>query len=402
MSRILYFDCFSGASGDMILGALIDAGLPVDELRQALGSLAIGEYAMTTERVDRAGIAATKFRVREPQHHHGGSTAGHSHTHRSLAAIRTLINGSALSASGKARAISLFQRLGDTEAAIHQIPVDEVHLHEVGALDSIIDIVGSVFGLEWFGADQVSASPLNVGSGTVQCQHGTFPVPAPATAKLVEGVPIYSNGVPAELLTPTGALLITGYASSYGTIPPMTIDTIGYGAGERNPAGVPNVLRLIVGESAASGSVERVVVIECEIDDMNPQIFGMLMDRLYTAGALEVFYVPIQMKKNRPGTLVTTVAPPERREAMSQVLFRETTTIGLRYQELVRERLDREEVQVETPMGPVRFKVASRAGRVVNVAPEFDDCARLATEHGLSVKEVQAIAGKAYLDRQGE
>ena len=402
MSRILYFDCFSGASGDMILGALIDAGLPVDELRQALGSLAIGEYAMTTERVDRAGIAATKFRIREPQHPHGGSTAGHSHPHRNLAAIKSLIDRCALSASGKARVISLFQRLGDTEAAIHQIPVDEVHLHEVGALDSIIDIVGSVFGLEWFGADQVSASPLNVGSGTVQCQHGTFPVPAPATAKLVEGVPIYSDGVPAELLTPTGALLVTGYASSYGTIPPMTIDTIGYGAGERNPAGVPNVLRLIVGESAASGSVERVVVIECEIDDMNPQIFGMLMDRLYAAGALEVFYVPIQMKKNRPGTLVTTVAPPERREAMSQVLFRETTTIGLRYQELMRERLNREEVQVETPMGPVRFKVASRAGRVVNVAPEFDDCARLATEHGLSVKEVQAIAGKAYLDRQGE
>ena len=402
MSRILYFDCFSGASGDMILGALIDAGLPVDELRQALGSLAVGEYAMTTERVDRAGIAATKFRIQEPHHHHGGSTAGHSHTHRSLAVIRALIDGCALSAAGKARAISLFQRLGDTEAAIHQISVDEVHLHEVGALDSIIDIVGSVFGLEWFGADQVRASPLNVGSGTVQCQHGTFPVPAPATAKLVEGVPIYSNGVPAELLTPTGALLITGYASSYGTIPAMTIDTIGYGAGERNPAGASNVLRLIMGEGAASGSVERVVVIECEIDDMNPQIFGMLMDRLYTAGALEVFYVPIQMKKNRPGTLVTTVAPPERREAMSQVLFRETTTIGLRYQELERERLDREQVRVETPMGPVRFKVASRAGRVVNVAPEFDDCARLATEHGLSVKEVQAIAGKAYLDRQGE
>ena len=180
------------------------------------------------------------------------------------------------------------------------------------------------------------------------------------------------------------------------------METVGYGAGEGNRAGDPNGLRLIVGESAVSGSVERVVVIECEIDDMNPQIFGMLMDRLYDAGALEVFYVPIQMKKNRPGTLVTTVAPPERREAMSQVLFRETTTIGLRYQELVRERLDREQVRVETPIGPVRFKVASRAGRIVNVAPEFDDCARLATEHGRSVKEVQAIAGKAYLDRQGE
>ena len=398
MSRILYFDCFSGASGDMILGALIDAGLPIDALRRSLGSLAIGEYTLGADRVDRAGIAATKFHMREAKSHAEAPTAGHSHHHRRLKEITTLIEGGALSASGKAKAISLFRRLAETEASIHQVPVEQVHLHEVGALDSIIDIVGSVFGLQWFGADQIVASPLNVGSGTVTCQHGTFPVPAPATARLVEGVPIYSQGAPVELLTPTGALLITGHASSYGAIPPMTINRIGYGAGERNPAGTPNVLRLIVGESAASGSLERVVVIECEIDDMNPQIFGTLMDHLYAAGALEVFYVPIQMKKGRPGTLVTTVVQPERRAALSHILFRETTTIGLRYQELFRERLDREQVRVETPLGPVQFKLARLEGRVVNAAPEFDDCARLAAERGLSVKEIQAIATKAYLD----
>ena len=398
MSRILYFDCFSGASGDMILGALVDAGLPVDALRQALGSLAVGEYTIAVDRVDRAGVAATKFEVREAGSHADAPKTGHSHHHRSIKTITTLIDGCALSPSGKAKAIGLFRRLAETEATIHQMPVDQVHLHEVGALDSIIDIVGSVFGLEWFGADQIAASPLNVGSGTVICQHGTFPVPAPATAKLVEGVPIYSKGAPVELLTPTGALLITGYASSYGVIPPMTIEKIGYGAGDRSFTDAPNVLRLLVGESTASSLLERIVVIECEIDDMNPQIFGTLMDQLYAAGALEVFYVPIQMKKNRPGTLVTAIAYPERREALSSILFRETTTIGLRYQEVFRERLDREQVRVETPMGPVQFKLARLAGRVVNAAPEFDDCARLAAARGLSVKEVQAIVTKAYLD----
>ena len=402
MSRILYFDCFSGASGDMILGALIDAGLPVDALRRALGSLAIGECTLDADRVDRAGVAATKFHIREAKSHAETPSASHSHHHRSLKEIVTLIESCALSASGKAKAISLFRRLAETEASIHQLPIEQVDLHEVGALDSIIDIVGSVFGLQWFGADQIVASPLNVGSGTVMCQHGTFPVPAPATAKLVEGVPIYSQGAPVELLTPTGALLITGHASSYGAIPPMTIERIGYGAGERNPAGTPNVLRLMVGESAASGPLERVAVIECEIDDMNPQIFGTLMDHLYAGGALEVFYVPIQMKKGRPGTLVTTVAQPERRAALSHILFRETTTIGLRYQELFRERLDREQVCVETPLGPVQFKLGRLAGRVVNAAPEFDDCVRLAAERGLPVKEIQAIATKAYLDSLGD
>lgn len=410
MSRILYFDCFSGAAGDMILGALLDAGLPLAELRRALGSLAIAGYEIESEKVSRAGVAATKLRVVEKgrehghhdhhhhDHHHGDHPHDGSHEHRSLDEICRVIDGSALSADGKARACGLFRRLAEAEAAIHQVPVERVHLHEVGALDSIIDIVGAVFGLEWLHADRIVASPLNVGSGTVTCSHGTFPVPAPATARLLAGVPVYSSGVSAELVTPTGALLVTDYAAAFGPLPPMKVTHVGYGAGDRDFPDAPNVLRLFVGEPTEAGSRERVAVIECEIDDMNPQIFGVLMDRLYAAGALDVLYAPVQMKKNRPGTLVTVVAPPAGREAVCDVLFRETTTLGVRYQEMERERLDRQVVEIATPLGAVRFKVARRAGIIVNAAPEFDDCARLANERGISVKEVQAIATKAYLD----
>ena len=429
MPRILYFDCFSGASGDMILGALLDAGLPIEELRRALGSLAVDSMAIEAERVDRAGVAATKFRLRNAavdgtmserstahghhddheHHHHGHShshadtpaadeSTGHHHPHRSVREIVALIEQSALSETGKDRARRLIGRLAEAETAIHQMPVDQVHLHEVGALDSIVDIVGAVFGLEWFAPDAVVASPLNVGSGTVTCAHGTFPVPAPATVRLLGDAPIYSSGAPGELVTPTGALLVTDWATSYGPIPAMRVEQVGYGAGDRDLQGSPNVLRVLVGESTEAGSSERVVVIECEIDDMNPQIFGVLMTRLYEAGALEVFYVPIHMKKDRPGTLVTVVASPEQRDALSEILFRESTTIGVRYHEMSRERLARDWVTVETSAGDVRIKIARRGGCVMNAAPEFDDCVRLATEHGLSVKHVQALAYKAYLD----
>ena len=395
MGKVLYFDCFSGASGDMILGALLDAGLPLDELRTALGSLALGDVKLETERVDRSGIGATKFRVVQSKH----SDGHHHHHHRGLTEICAMVNDSGLSAQAKARAAHLFRRLAETEAAIHQKPVEEIHLHEVGAVDSIIDIAGGVFALEWVGADRIVASPLNVGSGTVKCEHGILPVPAPATTRLITDVPVYSTGVEAELLTPTGALLVTDYAERYGPMPTMRVKQIGYGAGDRDLPGTPNVLRVVIGEDGAAGGLQRVVVIESEIDDMNPQIFGVLMDRLYAAGALDVFYAPIQMKKNRPGTLISVVALPERRDALSGVLFRETTTIGVRFLEMDRERLDREEVTVETPLGAVRFKVARRGGVVVNAAAEFDDCTQLAERHGLSVKEVQAIATKAYLDR---
>jgi pyridinium-3,5-bisthiocarboxylic acid mononucleotide nickel chelatase len=399
---VLYFDCFSGAAGDMVLGSLIDAGVPLDEVRRALGSLAIEPDTVWTDRVVRAGVTATKFCVR------GEDGGEQHHPHRHLKGVYKLIDGSALSDRGKERAKSLFERLGQAEAAIHGTTMEKVHLHEVGALDSIIDIVGSVFALEWLGADDVVSSPLNVGSGMMKAAHGVYPVPAPATMRLLEGVPVYAGEQKAELVTPTGALLVSSYAKAYGPVPPMTVKKIGYGAGTRDFSETPNVLRVLVGER--SGSSDRVggaeglphrtvVVIECEIDDMNPQIFGAVMDRLLEEGALDVFYTPVQMKKNRPGTLLTIVAPPDRREALTSLVFTETTSIGVRYREMMRECLDRETVTVDTPLGAVRVKVALRDGRVFNAAPEFDDCARIARERGVPLKDVQAAASKAYLDR---
>ena len=310
-----------------------------------------------------------------------------------------MIDGSALTSEGRDRAKAMFQRLGEAEAAIHQMPVEKVHLHEVGALDSIIDIVGIVYAMEWAGADRVVCSPLNVGGGMVHSAHGLFPVPAPATVKLLGDAPVYSGAVQKELVTPTGALIATTFADSFGPVPAMSIERVGYGAGDRDDPMTPNVLRVLIGRAAADrpgSNVERVTVIECEIDDMNPQIFGVAMERLYAAGALEVFYVPVQMKKNRPGTLLTVIAPPDKRSQMADVIFRETTTIGLRHYEVERECLAREIVAVETPLGTVRFKVARRDGRIVNATAEFDDCAKLAAAHNLSVKEVQTLAIQAY------
>jgi uncharacterized protein (TIGR00299 family) protein len=453
MSRLLYFDCFSGISGDMVLGALLDAGLPLQDLRRALGSLAVSAYEVEAEKVLRAGVSATKFVlnehvpehaqaeplstvVHEPtvaaqpessdlldstirqhhheDHHHHDHHEGHHHhddertermappashhPHRSLSEIFALIDSSALSAAARDRAKALFQRLAEAEAAIHQMPIERIHLHEVGALDSIIDIVGAVFGLEWFGAETIICSPLNVGGGTVRSAHGIFPVPAPATIKLLGDAPIYGGAVQEELVTPTGALIATSYAASFGAIPSMAIERIGYGAGARDFPKNPNVLRVLVGRTADRAQTDRVTIIECEIDDMNPQIFGVAMERLYAAGALEVFYVPVQMKKNRPGTLMTIVVPPDLRTRISDVVFRETTTIGLRYYDAERECLQREIISVETPVGAIRFKIAWRAGRVINAAPEFEDVARVAAANRLSVKDVQALAVRAYGD----
>ena len=402
--KLLYFDCFSGAAGDMILGALLDAGLPFHDLRAALGRLLPSGTDIAVEPVVKAGVAASKFRLVEPAHNHHDHHQGHhhDHPHRTVAEIHALIDKSALSPKAKQKAGALFDRLAQAEAAVHQIPVERVHLHEVGALDSIVDITGTVFGVEWFGIDRVISSPLNVGGGTVQCAHGEMPVPAPATLRLLEGVPVYSTGIDAELVTPTGALLIAGYAASFGPMPAMTIAQSGYGAGDRDLPGRPNVLRVMVGEAAAEPAQERLVVLECEIDDMNPQLFGVLMDRLHEAGALDVFFTSVQMKKNRPGTLLTILSPVGHREALSTIVFRETTTIGLRWHEVDRERLDRETVTVRTPHGTARVKVANRAGVIVNATPEFDDCVRLASAAGISVKDAQALIMKAYLDQRGD
>jgi pyridinium-3,5-bisthiocarboxylic acid mononucleotide nickel chelatase len=414
VSRVLYFDCFSGISGDMALGALIDAGLPVDALKRALGSLALGDAHIHVDRVLRSGIAAAKFSVHEHAHearshdaHPHPHLAPPHHAHRTLAEIFALIDRSALSAAARDRAKAMFQRLAEAEAAIHQMPVEQVHLHEVGAIDSIIDIAGIAFAMEWAAADRVVSSPLNVGGGMVHSAHGHFPVPAPATVKLLGGTPVYSGAVQKELVTPTGALIVTTFAQSFGPIPAMSVERVGYGAGDHDDPSTPNVLRVLIGDEADASerpspaqafrpAGDRVTVIECEIDDMNPQIFGVVMDRLYAAGALEVFYVPVQMKKNRPGTLLTAIVPPGTRAAITDVIFRETTTIGLRHYEVDRECLERKHVTVSTPIGDVRFKVASRNGRVINASPEFDDCAALAAANNLSVKDVQAMAIRAF------
>jgi uncharacterized protein (TIGR00299 family) protein len=411
----MYFDAFSGAAGDMILGALIDAGLPVDALRAALGSLGVG-HELTIRKVLRSGVSATHVTVQPAaghshehshQHSHEHHTHQHehqhehSHEHRTLAAISHHISHSALSAAGKARAIAMFRRLAEAEAAIHAMPVEQVHLHEVGALDSIIDIVGSAFAFEWWGIDDVVVSPLNVGSGTVRIAHGTFPVPAPATLRLLAGVPSYSRGPEMELLTPTGALVLTSYARTFGPMPVMAPAHIGYGAGTRDIDGFPNVLRVVIGERAVSeqdsaSGPDKMLRIEAAIDDMTPQLFGPLLDRLLSAGAVDAYLTPVVMKKGRPGIVVTSLAPESARALVCEVMFRETTTIGVRFDEVQRETLDRRFVDVAVTGGRVRVKVSGRAGEVLNVSPEFEDCLRVAEATGAPVKEVQAEAMRAW------
>jgi pyridinium-3,5-bisthiocarboxylic acid mononucleotide nickel chelatase len=392
VSRVVYFDCASGASGDMLLGAVVDLGLPIDELRAELGRLPLSGYALESSRVSRSGLAATKLDV---------VTGAPETKHRHLRHIVEILDGSTLSADVKQKAASLFQRLADAEAAVHGTSPEKVHFHEVGAVDSIVDIVGGVIALRWLGAERFVSSPLNVGTGTVTMSHGTFPVPPPATAKLVAGVPVYGAGE-GELLTPTGALLVTSHATEYGPLPPLRIDKTGHGAGSRDTKGRPNVLRLVVGEDARAAGSERVLVLETEVDDTAPQLLGPLLDGLLTAGALDAYFTPVQMKKGRPGVLVTVIAPPDKREAIEELLFRETTTLGVRRQEWERTALERETAEVDTRYGKVRVKIGRRAGVVYNAWPEFEDCQRLAAEKGVAVKEVLAAALSAWRSQAGK
>ena len=420
-SRIAYFDCASGASGDMLLGALVDLGLSLDALREELAKLPLRGYALEARRVHRSGLHATKVDVvvagREPdrQHDETSSAGAHGHTHggplaadhaapegghHGLREILSLIDASTLAADLKQRSAALFGRLAEAEAAVHGARAEDVHFHEVGAVDSIVDIVGGVIGLSWLKADRFVASPLNVGTGTVRMSHGSFAVPPPATARLVNGVPIFGAGE-GELLTPTGALLVTSYATSYGPLPLFKPESVGHGAGSRDLPGRPNILRILVGTAAeAPQTGERVLVLETEIDDMSPQLFSPLTDRLLAAGALDVYLTSLLMKKGRPGVLVTVLAEPARREALEAVLFAETTTLGVRWQEWDRTVLRRESVSVTTAYGPVRVKLGWLGERVVNAQPEFEDCQRAAQASGAPVKEVWAAALAAW--RQGE
>jgi uncharacterized protein (TIGR00299 family) protein len=400
VSRLVYFDCASGASGDMLLGALLDLGLPLDDLRGELDKLGLTGYTLAATRVHRSGLHATKVDVvvghshaHAPGHAHGHA----SHEHRGIREILGLIEGSTLDASVKEQSSALFRRLAEVEASMHGVSPEEVHFHEVGAVDSIVDVVGGVIGLQRLRADRFVSSPLNVGTGTVTMSHGTFPVPAPATARLVQGVPVYGAG-DGELLTPTGALLVTAFASAYGPLPLLRPEAIGHGAGSRDVPSRPNVLRLIVGEeaSAAEAEGETVLVLETEVDDASPQLLGALLEMLLRAGALDVYYTPIHMKKGRPGILITVLAPPERRLALEETLFRETTTLGVRRQQWQRSVLERDFVSVSTAYGEVRVKIGRREGRVYNAQPEWDDCERAASASGVPVKEVWAAALAAY------
>jgi pyridinium-3,5-bisthiocarboxylic acid mononucleotide nickel chelatase len=390
MARILYFDCASGASGDMLLGALLDLGLPLEALEAQLRSLPVEGYRLDSRRVKRGGISATKLDVVVDSPPGG-------HSHRGVREIREILAASGLESAVRARAQALFERLAEVEAGVHGTSTEDVHFHEVGAIDSIVDVVGSVWGLAQLGVSRFVSSPLNLGSGSVRMSHGTVGVPPPATARLVEGVPVYGDGE-GELLTPTGALVVTAHAEHYGGLPEMRIERTGYGAGHRDPKGRPNVLRLIVGESepAEAADADAVLVLECEIDDMTPELLAPLVERLLEAGALDAYLTPILMKKARPGFLVTVIAGAERAVAVEERLFSETSTLGVRRQTWARSKLGREVRSVETGYGPVRVKLGHRGGRVYNAQPEFEDCRRLASERDVAAKDVWAAALAAY------
>lgn len=404
----------------MLLGALVDLGLPLEALRAELLKLPLRGYALESHRVHRSGLHATKVDVviegQPPDRHdhghdhfHGEHAHDHAHAQdhdhaepqRGVGEITELLNRSSLDSEVKARAAELFWRLAEAEASVHGTRPESVHFHEVGAIDSIVDVVGGVFGLRWLRADRFVSSPLNVGTGTVTMSHGTFPVPPPATARLVKGVPVYGAGE-GELLTPTGALLVTSFASSYGPLPLFRPEGIGHGAGTRDTHGRPNVLRLIVGEEDTASTTDRVVVLETEIDDMSPQLFGPLTERLLAAGALDVYLTAIQMKKGRPGVLLTVLAAPAKREALEALLFTETTTLGIRRQEWDRTTLGRESVSVLTPYGTVQVKLGRRGEQVLNAQPEFDDCLRAAEQWKVPVKEVWAAALAAWRKEQAK
>jgi uncharacterized protein (TIGR00299 family) protein len=427
--RIAYLECFSGISGDMFLGALVETGVAPRVLEETVATLGIGAR-LEVSRVVRGGISATKVDVyvdgkkdlpreengeratahhergdheHEPHEHSHAHEHPHSHEHgRGLTGIRAIISAAAISETAKNTAIAIFEALGRAEAKIHNTSLESVHFHEVGAVDAMVDIVCAAVGAEALGVDEIVCSPLNVGGGTVKCAHGVFPVPAPATVELLGDAPVYSSGVLAELVTPTGAAIVKTLASRFAAFPEMKIEKSGYGAGSRDFVGHPNVVRLTVGESASSHlaantSSETITVLEANLDDMNPQVFGYVMDRLLQEGALDAFGIPVQMKKNRPGVLLTVLCKPEDGAKLTQIVFTETTTLGVRRRAEMRATLARRWQKVHTPWGDVRIKIASMNGTVTNYAPEYEDCRRIAAEHRVPLKSVMGEAVEAYL-----
>lgn len=384
--KLLYLDCFAGISGDMFLGALLDLGVSEDVLRAELAKLKLPGYTISTRRVVKQNISATKFDVIED---HLPSPRLRQ-TSRGYTEIAGMITGSGLSENVKRRALSVFRRLGEAEAKIHGVPLEQIHFHEVGAVDSIVDIVGACIAVEALGADEIQASPPRLGSGFVETAHGKFPVPAPATLELLKGIPVQSSSEPVELVTPTGAALLAEFCTRYGPMPAMSIERIGYGAGSRDLDKAPNVLRAVLGEAAsgARSDSDTVGVIETNIDDMNPQLFGDVTERLLAAGALDVFLTPVQMKKNRPGILLTVLCERNGVDALAELLLTHTTSFGVRVHEAQRRKLAREVVKVNTRFGEIEVKVGRLGSRIVARSPEFESCKQAAAKFNISVKEV--------------
>jgi pyridinium-3,5-bisthiocarboxylic acid mononucleotide nickel chelatase len=378
--RLVYFDCPSGVSGDMILGALVDAGVAVDALRAELGKLPLGGWDLRTREVRRGAFRATKVDVLVDE-------TAHRH-HRSLGDILAIVEGSGLAPAARERTARIFRRLAEAEARVHGTAVEAVHFHDVGAVDAIVDVTGAVIGLALLGADEVYASPLPLGGGLVDGPHGRIPVPGPGTAELLRGVPVVDTGVRAELVTPTGAAILTGVARAFGRVPPLTVTAVGYGAGTMDLPDVPNVLRVFVGEAGAGPSTETIARVETTVDDMSPQLCEPLLERLFEAGAVDVFLTPVIMKRSRPGVVVTALAPAPLVGTLARVLFEESTTIGVRWSTWERLPLARETVTVATAYGPIACKVARLDGRIVTVTPEFSDVRRVAREQSLPVREV--------------
>jgi hypothetical protein len=385
MMKTLYFDCFAGASGDMILGAMVAAGVEPNYLREQLSLLPVSGFNINFETVSRSGLSATYARV---------ETAP-EHKHRHLSDIKQIIETSVLSAAVKQRAVQIFTRLAEAEARVHNEPVDHVHFHEVGAIDAIVDVVGAAICFDALRIDRFICSPIHVGSGMVKMAHGQFPVPPPAVTELLKGVPFYATEIKGELLTPTGAAIITTVCSEYGPIPRLTTETSGYGAGTREYPNFPNVLRVLIGETDDAGTTdERLWMLETNLDDASPQIIGHVMERVLESGALDCFFTPVQMKKNRPGVLLSVLCGASEKEAVMKLLFTETTTLGVRSYEVTRRALQRSLVRVETPYGPIDVKVAHLDGRVVNEMPEFEQCRQAAANANVPLKVVEEAARK--------
>ena len=387
--KLAYFDCFSGISGDMTLGALVDAGCRLELLRDGLNGLQVPGWSLSSEKVWKNGMAATFV----------GVTTEDQTKHRSFAAILEILDKSRLSDTVRKNAAAIFRGLGEAEASVHDVPLEKIHFHEVGAVDAIVDIVGACIGFEALGIRKFACSPVNVGGGTAKMAHGVLPVPAPATAKLLQGRPTYSNGVQRELVTPTGAAIVATLCDQFGPQPPMSVSAIGYGAGSADLAGQPNVLRIMLGETAekvALGFDEEISVIEANLDDMNPQIYGYFLEKALASGALDVYTTPVQMKKNRPGTLLTLLCKPQDTNALISLVFAETTTFGARTYSAQRRTLPRESVNVHTKFGDVRIKLSRVNGSIRHVAPEYEDCRKLATEKNVPLHEVIDEAVRAF------